>query len=285
METSQKNQPWSGAEVRATIQSYLNMLQQELTGQRYNKTACRQLLFEQLNGVRSFASIEFKHCNISAVMRLLGYPYIKGYQPRSNFQALLLQEVESQLQQYTMLEAVVQFAVTQPAVEFLTPAFDAVQQEPPKRTDKAAESTPHYALRSTSQRDYLAQEARNRSLGLAGEKFVMAFEQWKLEKQGLHRLVNKVEHVALSQGDGLGFDVRSFDSCGKEKLIEVKTTSFAKETPFFVTRNELQVSQRESSRFHLYRLYDFRNRPQLFDLPGAIDTHCQLDAQNFRASF
>ncbi|MCO8249033.1 DUF3883 domain-containing protein [Comamonas thiooxydans] len=285
METSQKGQPWSATEVQATIQSYLNMLQQELAGQRYNKAACRQLLFQQLNGIRSPASIEFKHCNISAVMRLLGYPHIKGYQPRFNFQSLLMEEVESQLQQCQALEAIVQFAVTQPAVEYLAPTFDTVQQEPPKRTPKAAEPTATYALHSAAKRDYLAQEARNRSLGLAGEKFVLAYEQWQLEKQGLHKLASRVEHVAESLGDGLGFDVRSFDLHGKEKLIEVKTTSFAKETPFFVTRNELQVSQQESSRFHLYRLYDFRKRPQLFDLPGAIDSHCQLDAQSYRASF
>lgn len=158
-------------------------------------------------------------------------------------------------------------------------------KSPPKRTTKVTEPVATYTTNRAAQRDYLAQEARNRSLGLAGEKFVMPFERWKLEKLGLHQLTSKVEHVAVSQGDGLGFDVRSFDKCGKEILIEVKTTSFAKETPFFVTRNELQVSKQESSRFHLYRLYDFRKQLQLFDLPGAIDAHCQLDAQSYRASF
>ncbi len=54
-------------------------------------------------------------------MRLLGYPHIKGYQPRFNFQSLLMEEVESQLQQCQALEAIVQFAVTQPAVEYLAP--------------------------------------------------------------------------------------------------------------------------------------------------------------------
>lgn len=148
-----------------------------------------------------------------------------------------------------------------------------------------AEPIASYTLAQAAHRDYLAQEAHNRSLGLAGEKFVLAFEQWRLEKQGLHRLASRVEHVAVTQGDGLGFDVRSFDQHGRDMLIEVKTTSFAKETPFFVTRNELQVSQQESSRFHLYRLYEFRKQPQLFDLPGAIDAHCDLDAHNYRASF
>lgn len=132
METSQKSQPWSETEVQATVHSYLNMLEQELTGQSYNKTICRQQLFDQLNGIRTSASIEFKHGNISAVMRVFGYPYIKGYQPRTNFQSLLLDEVASQLQQRPELQSIVQFAVSQPAAELLTPVFDEVQQEPPQ---------------------------------------------------------------------------------------------------------------------------------------------------------
>ena len=285
MEISQKIGAWSAAEVQHTVQSYLDMLQQELAGQRYSKTACRQLLFEQLGGRRSQASIEFKHGNISAVMVLLGYPYIKGYRPRVNFQALLVQEVERLIGKQPALEVLTLSAVTQPAIEPLNPSFAQVEQEAPQRSLQVREPAGRYSVHTPHKRDYLAQEARNQSLGLAGEKFVLAFEQWKLARHGMHDFASRVEHVAQSVGDGLGFDVRSFDFNGQEKLIEVKTTSFAKETPFFVTRNELNVSKQEKERFHLYRLYDFRSRPQLFSLRGAIDVHCQLDAATYRASF
>ena len=266
---------WSAKEVQLTVQSYLDMLSQELAGQHYNKSACRKLLFEQLNGLRSQASIEFKHCNISAVLRLLGYPYIKGYQARGNFQTALIDEVESQLQQRPAFDALTHAAVTQPAVAPLTPQFDGIVQEAPKQQHQVNEHL----------RDYLALEARNHSLGKAGEQFVVLFEQWRLAGHGLHELANKVEHVAETLGDGLGFDVRSFDIHGQEIFIEVKTTSFAKETPFFVTRNELSVSEAEQQKFHLYRLFDFRIRPQFFDLPGQIKRHCKLDAVTFQASF
>jgi hypothetical protein len=42
---------------------------------------------------RSKGSVEFKHANISAVLTLHGCPYIDGYKPRFNFQALLEQVV------------------------------------------------------------------------------------------------------------------------------------------------------------------------------------------------
>lgn len=80
------NTAWNATEVSATVRSYLDMLVQELAGQRYNKSACRQLLFDALGGTRSHASIEFKYCNISAVLQLLHYPSINGYKRRTNFQ-------------------------------------------------------------------------------------------------------------------------------------------------------------------------------------------------------
>jgi hypothetical protein len=90
--------------------------------------------------------------------------------------------------------------------------------------------------------DYIEREARNSSLGLAGEKLIVAYEQWRLSVAGKEHLAGKVEHVSVTKGDGYGFDILSFEQSGKERFIEVKTTSFAKETPFFVTRNELGLA-------------------------------------------
>jgi hypothetical protein len=58
---------WSREEVEAIVVDYLNMLTLELAGQSYNKTEHRKALQVRLND-RSDASIEFKHCNISAAM-------------------------------------------------------------------------------------------------------------------------------------------------------------------------------------------------------------------------
>ena len=82
-----------------------------------------------------------------------------------------------------------------------------------------------------------------------------------------------------------GYDVLSFDLDGRERLIEVKTTAFAKETPFFLSRNELALSRQEADAFHLYRVFAFRRRPQLFDLPGRLEDRCQLDPVSYLARF
>lgn len=134
-------------------------------------------------------------------------------------------------------------------------------------------------------RDYLEREAQNQSLGLAGEKFIVQFEHWRLNQLGQSKLADKVEHVARTKGDGLGYDVLSFESDGAERLIEVKTTTFGRDTPFFVTRGELALSHQAREQFHLYRLFEFRKSPRLFDLRGSLDQHCLLDPVTFKASF
>lgn len=277
-----EGQNWSQEEVEACVADYMRMLTMDLNGQRYSKTEHARALLEQLDG-RSRPSVEFKHCNISAVMVALGYPYIDGYKPRGNFQSLLLDVVEGHLQANAALQDAVQAAVLRPAVVATPGDVDAIWVPPP-RAQRVAEEPPAYGPRfSAARRDYLAQESRNRSLGRAGELFVAEVEARRLHAVGKPRLAERVEHVAATQGDGFGYDVLSFDDDGRERLIEVKTTAFGELTPFYVSRNELARSEADADQYHLYRLFDFRDRPRLFDLPGSISVRCHLEAVSYLA--
>lgn len=273
---------WSRIEVEACVADYLRMLTLELNSQRYSKTKHARALLQVLDG-RSRPSLEFKHCNISAVMLALGYPYIDGYKPRGNYQALLADVVEAQLQGNAPLQDAAQAAVLRPAADIAVADAAAVWVPPPRPT-KVRETPADYAPRfSPARRDYLAQEARNRSLGRAGELFVLELEARRLHAAGKKTLSERIDHVTTSHGDGLGYDVHSFEEDGRDRLIEVKTTAFGALTPFYVSRNELARSERDSAQYQLYRLFDFRDRPRVFSLPGAIAGHCQLDAVSYLA--
>jgi len=273
---------WTRFEVEVCVADYLQMLALQLNGQRFNKSERIQALVQRLDG-RSRGSVEYKFRNVSAVMETLGWPTVTGYKSLENYQLLLLDVVESQLLADTTLQASVENAVQRPA---LATARQSIDQPWVTRPKPAAvkESPPEYAPRfSPARRDYLAQESRNRSLGKAGELFVMEIEAQRLHLAGKKSLANRVEHVAMTQGDGLGFDVLSFETDGRERLIEVKTTAFGELTPFFVSRNELARSNTDAERYQLYRVFDFRDRPRVFNLPGAIATHCRLDPTSFLA--
>ncbi len=279
-----KGDDWSRAEVEACVASYLTMLALQLNGQRYNKTEYAEALMLKLDG-RSRGSVEFKHCNISAILLELGYPSILGYKPRNNYQLHLLEVVESQLVGNLVIDAAALAAVERPAIEIAISDSLAVWVPAPKPA-KVRETAPEYAPRfSPLRRDYLAREARNCSLGRAGELFVLELESRRLHAAGKKALSERVEHIAASQGDGLGYDVLSFESNGQERLIEVKTTAFGELTPFYVSRNEIARSNADAAKYRLYRLFDFREKPRIFELPGAIYGHCTLDPVTYLARF
>jgi hypothetical protein len=279
-------QDWRREEVELIVADYLTMLLCELASQPYNKTAHRRKLMERLPG-RSAGSIEFKHCNISAVMLELGFPYIAGYQPRVNFQrSQLIDVVSEQVGRHPELDAVALSAVERPAVRLVQSDFSGVVTTAPQlqQPRRAQDESPEYA-RAPVRRDYLAREEHNRSLGHAGELFALDFERWRLSRLGVGQLAEKVRHSSLTEGDGLGYDIHSFEHDGTDRFIEVKTTSFGERTPFFVSSNELRFARHHVQSYKLYRLFDFRKGPRMFELSGPIEGSCRLDATTFRASF
>jgi len=278
---------WSREEVEATVADYIEMMMCQMTGQSYNKTAHRRKLQKILNG-RTEAAIELKHQNISAVLRDMHYFWIPGYKPRGNYQALLYDVVEERIKNNSAFDDAALNAVKMPAVVPSTTNFAKLLVDPPKPERKLNEKTAQYKVSRKariSKVDYIEREARNVSLGLAGEKLVVAYEQWRLSVVGKDDLAGKVEHISITKGDGFGFDVLSFDRSGRERFIEVKTTSFAKETPFYVTRRELGFSKEEADSFYLYRIFEFRSDPRLFKVKGPVDNHCRLVPLIFQASF
>jgi len=120
-------------------------------------------------------------------------------------------------------------------------------------------------------------------LGLAGEKLILEFEHKRLWQAGKKDLANRIEHVAEAQGGNLGFDILSFETNGRERLIEVKTTRFGELTPFFASKNEVDVSDIRENEYQLYRLFKFSQQPKLFILQGALRKTCSLDPVQFAA--
>lgn len=276
---------WTQAEVDAAISDYFEMLIHELRREPYSKAAHNRGL--QASIARSRGSIERKHSNISAVLLDLGYPFIEGYKPQSHYQRLLGDAVINRLASDTGLTALVRESADEPADPTTVSDYLVRMEAPPEPTGSpgypASARESDAIQRNRPPVNYLEREAANASLGRAGELFVLEFERARLLAAGRDGLLERVEHVAETQGDGVGFDVRSFEEDGSDRLIEVKTTAYGKETPFFVSRNEIFVSRRRSGVFALYRVFDFRRNPRLFALPGAIDSTCRLEAVQFSA--
>ncbi len=101
------------------------------------------------------------------------------------------------------------------------------------------------------------QGARNAKLGLAGELLVLRMERDRLVAAGRGDLASQVVHVAKVEGDSAGYDIRSFASDSNFRYIEVKTTSGAATTAFFITPNEIDFSARHPNEYVLLRVFSY----------------------------
>lgn len=269
--------------MEAIVADYFEMLELELRGEPYVKAEHRRRLQEVLDG-RTEGSIEYKHQNISAVLIELGQPYIDGYKPQRNYQQLLFEVIAERLNQSEgLLEAVAEKVdedAEAPAVEDL---LDRIVDPPPASDLGGGRYVRERAHRAPRTPNFLLREARNASLGRAGEEFVINVERARLLRHGRDDLAADLEHVAVTRGDHVGFDVLSFEPDGRERMIEVKTTAFGQMTPFYVSRNQVEVSGRERERYHLCRVFRFRRDPKLFSLSGDIRSNFVLDASEYRA--
>jgi hypothetical protein len=275
--------PWTESEVDAVVAVYFQMLRMQELGQRPNKAEHNRRL-QQLLPARNAASIEYKHRNISAVLNLYGAQTLTGYKPLPNFQKLLVDVVGKALELDRAFDEAAIRRVETPAEPPLINDFHSFVVEVPKPTVNIGDQRVDWVRRNPIKRDYLERESRNRSLGLAGELLVMTYETRRLHDLGAKKLADRIEHISKTKGDGTGFDILSFDGDGRERFIEVKTTAYVAETPFFVSPNEIEFSSEQSDKFHLYRLFAFRDKPQMFMLPGPVAANCLLDPVSFRAT-
>jgi hypothetical protein len=274
---------WGDREVEIVVADYLGMLREELAGRSYNKAERNRALQHLLPG-RSRGSIEFKHQNVSAVLIEMNAPYITGYKPRTNFQGLLRDVVERQLVLVSDLTLLAAEFVEKPATEPKAPTdLLAIEVPPPIREKRVPMVRQASISRQRIFPDYVAIEARNTSLGRAGEELVLEFEAQRLWSAGLKAYADKIMHVSANEGDGAGFDILSFDASGRDRLIEVKTTRMGPDSRFFTSRKEVEVSDLRSSEYHVYRVFQFGVSPKLFILRGSMNQTCELEPRVYEA--
>jgi len=258
------------------------MLSKEIRRVPYKKSAHRRALKKKLNG-RTDGSIEFKHQNISAVLMGLGMPFINGYKPMSNYQKILVSVVLNYLESNDFWKDDFEYftAATiegQPQVDF------DKWLKPVPQLASAAEPITEYKTRITKV-NYLEKEQANKILGDKGEELVVQYERWRLIKEDKGALADSVEWISKDQGDGAGFDILSRNSNGTDRYIEVKTTKLGKYTPIYFSRNELKVSMKHESNYHLYRLFEFDKRPRMFNARGRLDDVCEIEPLNYVGKF
>jgi hypothetical protein len=267
--------PWNDDELDAIVADYFSMLRAELSRQPYVKSHHSAVLMEEIG--RTHRSVEFKHQNISAVLEEMGLPWILGYKPKRNYQASIFGAIDRYLSSnddmaYQQLPPQV-LAVADDAVAFVEPPKLELQSDRPWQLDRLVRKF-----------DPVERDLRNRSLGRAGEEYVLEIEKKKLEKFQRPDLLKKVRWVSADD-DGAGYDILSFEPDGRERLIEVKTTNGAARTPFFISENECQRAAASTESWRLYRVHSFAQKPRIFQIAPPLNKMLHLRPDTWRASF
>lgn len=127
---------------------------------------------------------------------------------------------------------------------------------------------------------------RNIRLGHLGELATISYEKSLLFGAGRNTLAENVEHVSMTKGDAIGYDIRSYNVDGTDKWIEVKTTTGSSNSLFHISENQLSVAELNPKKFHLYRIYDFDTELRtgsLYTLNGQLRDQLALSASSYKA--
>ena len=298
---------WSWQACEAAVDEYFELLQLELMGGQYDKAEPYHKLKDKvLQHAENHDqhSAESIYQNISAVLVEAGVPVIDGLAPAPGYQANILPDViGAQIAaKQNQLERVIEEVVYRqhyeiPSVEQICSQLGVVaeqehpyQVQPPaarsvREPAAAGPQTKRYKPREVN---YLKREMRNKVLGESGEKFVVNYEKARLIHSGKEALADRVAQVSTGGtglgDDSLGYDIHSYEQNGKDRFIEVKTTNFTKHARFYVTRNEVEVSENLHTKYHLYRVFNFKQDPRFFQARGKLKANFILEPTTYQAS-
>lgn len=173
----------------------------------------------------------------------------------------------------------------------VTPKDKTVKAQSPKPTveDKRLASplgsAKHSSQKSRSKADYVENEKRAMKIGMRGEQLVVQAEKERLGKDH-PELARQVEQVSLIS-DSYGYDIKSFESDGRPRYIEVKTTPdhYQPQFSFLLTENERRTAS-QSDNYWLYRVFDINDAPQIIRLkdPLGDQRKCKLSPTQYRVT-
>ena len=137
--------------------------------------------------------------------------------------------------------------------------------------------------------NYTRREKNKKLLGDIGEEIVLTFEKKRLTQMGRQDLAEKIEHVSKTKGDGLGYDILSYDVVNdtvSEKFIEVKATTDNSTKPFDISSNEVDVSELYPEQYFIYRVFNIHNKmasASFYVMKGSVRSNFNLEATSYKA--
>lgn len=176
-------------------------------------------------------------------------------------------------------------------IEFLCPidklTIPNVTHRPPNTKGNVIEKNKYSIKNSLSEEQVALKEKNRKKKGNRGEEIAIRIERERLRKLGYEELIPCIKHVAKSK-DGHGYDIESVtvDDTGRISpiFIEVKATMYSKDTPFYLSRRELEVAREKGEQYFIYRIYNMRETTNEFEyyvIQGDVSQYYRMDEVSY----
>lgn len=273
------------AEPRAAIRNYFALLQAEMRSRATANGPPPPAHGATIPERNESAGRALTQRHISAILLEHGLPHARAHRPLGGYPPELREAVRGYLRNHPEIFAAMEADAFRPAprTDFSSRDLRAVLVEPPSADALGRNSGSSADGDLLAGVDFLACEQRNRSLAQAGEAFVLEFERQRLRSHGLDKFADAIEYTAADYGDAVGYDIQSYALDGSMLLIRVKTTRYCRETPCYLSENELAVARVHGNRYWLYRVFDFADQPHIYLINGALEDRCHLRPTVYRA--
>lgn len=170
--------------------------------------------------------------------------------------------------------------------EILDSKTELLKVDPPER--KARKATVEHKTQPTESRnrDFDESNKKNQKTGDLGERLVFDYEKSRLEAAGISDIDKKLIRTSDNPeyGNAYPYDILSVDiATGKTIYIEVKTTRYGAETPFFISEAERAFSETNCSAYRLYRVFDAiqTKEPKFFETTGYVGDNFTLTSDRY----
>jgi len=173
--------------------------------------------------------------------------------------------------------------------EILDSKVELTRVNAPER--KVRKATVEHKAQTTGprNRDFDESNKKNQKTGDLGERLVFDYEKSKLEAAGIPDIDKKLIRTSENPqyGNAYPCDILSIDvETGDMVYIEVKTTQYKAETPFFISEDERAFSEKNAMAYRLYRVYDVirTKEPKFFETKGYVGDNFTLTSDRYVAT-
>lgn len=125
----------------------------------------------------------------------------------------------------------------------------------------------------------------NDIIGKTGEEFVLKILNEELNSTSLALEGYEVRHVSKKDGDGLGYDILTYNSKGEEVYVEVKSTTQGLKSPFYMSAFEREFAIKNKDNYRLYRVYNLDLSTGIGDyyvIEGDIENQFNFTTDTYR---